>query len=218
MTTNKWNYGGFADKYAMTGDIHIGTGTVRVHDIFEPTPAFMKCAEVVFVDPPCSKGNMRSFYTKAGRDMTDEYEDFERRLWEVIDEIAPTAVYMEVFASNFDTHIKAMQARFKQFACCASTYYHKADNRCWIIAGSNDDDFLMPQQVMASAKSTDEEDFIEALCYLLPKGTTIADPCMGRGLVGFFANKCGKRFVGTELNPNRLAVLLERINTGKLKV
>lgn len=215
---NKWNYGGFAEKYIMTGDIHIGTGTVRVHDIFDPTPDFMKFADIVFVDPPCSKGNMRSFYTKAGMDMTDEYEDFERRLWEVIDEIAPTAVYMEVFASNFDTHVKAMQSRFKQFACCASTYYHKAANQCWIIAGSNDDDFLTPQQVMASAKSIDEEDFIEALCMMLPKEKTIADPCMGRGLVGFFAHKYDKRFFGTELNVHRLAVLLERINEGKLKV
>lgn len=34
---------------------------------------------------------------------------------------------------------------------------------------------------------------------------------MGRGLVGVNAYKNGKRFVGTELNHKRLAVLLERI-------
>ena len=36
---------------------------------------------------------------------------------------------------------------------------------------------------------------------------------MGRGLVGVNAYKNGKRFVGTELNHKRLAVLLERIVT-----
>ena len=35
-------------------------------------------------------------------------------------------------------------------------------------------------------------------------------------LPGYYANKYGKRFVGTELNPKRLAVLIERINSGKL--
>lgn len=29
-------------------------------------------------------------------------------------------------------------------------------------------------------------------------------------------SRYGKKFVGTELNPKRLAVLLERVNTGKL--
>lgn len=214
---SKWNYGGFAEKYDMTGDIHIGTGTVRVHDIFDPTPDFMKFADIVFVDPPGTKSIFSSYHTKAGLAQLGDFDDFNARLWSVIDEIAPTAVYMEVFASNFDTHIKAMQSRFKVFSCMQSTYYHKADNRCWIIAGSNDEDDLLPE-LRTATKPIDEEDFIELLCSRLSKRTTIADPCMGRGLVGFFANKYGKRFFGTELNVHRLAVLLERINAGKLKV
>ena len=36
------------------------------------------------------------------------------------------------------------------------------------------------------------------------------------GVVGYHANKIGRPFVGTELNPSRLAVLFERIKTGKL--
>ena len=38
---------------------------------------------------------------------------------------------------------------------------------------------------------------------------------MGQGLVGWYANQAGKRFVGTELNPKRLAVLVESIETNK---
>lgn len=39
----------------------------------------------------------------------------------------------------------------------------------------------------------------------------IGDLCMGRGLVGRHAVMAGRRFVGTELNPKRLAVLIEWI-------
>ena len=49
--------------------------------------------------------------------------------------------------------------------------------------------------------------------YDIPILFEIGDLCMGRGLVGVNAYKNGKRFVGTELNHKRLAVLLERIVT-----
>jgi hypothetical protein len=38
---------------------------------------------------------------------------------------------------------------------------------------------------------------------------------MGRGLVGFYAHSDGRQFVGTELNYKRLAVLIERVKTGR---
>ena len=44
----------------------------------------------------------------------------------------------------------------------------------------------------------------------------IGDLCMGRGLVGFYANKYNRPFVGIEFNKKRLAVLVHRINVGKL--
>lgn len=40
---------------------------------------------------------------------------------------------------------------------------------------------------------------------------TMRDLCMGRGLVGYHAWKARRRFVGTELNPRRLACLLDRV-------
>ena len=41
----------------------------------------------------------------------------------------------------------------------------------------------------------------------------MGDLCIGQGLVGVNAYKNGKRFVGTELNHKRLAVLLDRISS-----
>ena len=62
---NDWKYGDYCQKYDMCGEIKIGTGVVKAHDIFESLPQFMKKADVVFSDPPCSRGNLTSFYTKA---------------------------------------------------------------------------------------------------------------------------------------------------------
>ena len=45
----------------------------------------------------------------------------------------------------------------------------------------------------------------------------LGDFCMGRGLVGYYSNKAGKHFVGTELNKKRLAILLDMINNNSMK-
>lgn len=39
----------------------------------------------------------------------------------------------------------------------------------------------------------------------------LGDFCMGRGLVALAAAKNGRKFFGTELNPKRLAVCVERL-------
>lgn len=38
----KYKYGNLCEKYKMDGDIHIGNGILKVHDIFDKTPDFMK--------------------------------------------------------------------------------------------------------------------------------------------------------------------------------
>ena len=57
----------------------------------------------------------------------------------------------------------------------------------------------------------DEEDIIQWVC-ANENYECIADLCMGRGLVAVNAAKNKKSFVGTELNPKRLAVTLERLH------
>lgn len=205
---NKWNYGGYAEKYDMSGVIKVGTGEVMVHDIFGLLPEFMRKAEVIFCDPPCSQGNLQSFYTKADKELQNFFKDFQKRLFECIDEIQPKQVFIELFKSNRDAFIAELLQRFEHVDISASTYYHKASNVCWIAHGYNE-----PGKAL-DLHGLDEQDAIEKIC---ANGTEcIGDLCMGRGLVGFYANKAGRQFVGTELNENRLAVLLHRIDTGKL--
>jgi len=205
-----FNYGGFYEKYNMEGTIKIGTGTVKVHDIFDELPDFMLKADVIFSDPPCSKGNLKSFYTKNDSILRDTYEKFNTSLFRVIDKIRPRTVFIEVFKSNKEDIINLINTRYAHMSITDSYYYYKKSNLCWIIQASNSDiNFELPY--------LDEQLIIEYICKELKFGC-IADPCMGRGLLGFYANKYGKKFVGTELNKKRLAVLIERINKGKINV
>jgi hypothetical protein len=62
----------------------------------------------------------------------------------------------------------------------------------------------------------DEEDAIRWVCGNV-SFEWIGDLCMGRGSVGYYAWKAGKKFVGTELNHKRLSVLVERIKNAGAK-
>lgn len=204
-----YKYGNLCDKFNMDGDISIGTGTVRVHDLFNPLPAFMKEADVVFCDPPCSKANINSFYAKAElEERKDDYASFHDRFWQVIDEIAPKTVFIEVFKSNKQKFIEECAKRFANIEVHQSMYYNLPKNKCWIIQASNE-----PLQDLG-IDDIDEEKVIETICRKV-EYSCIADPCMGKGLVAFYSNKYGKRFVGTELSKYRLAVCLERVSTGQ---
>lgn len=205
-----WNYNDIYKKYDMTGVINIGTGTVQVHDIFQPLPEFMKEADCIFIDPPCSRANLSAFYTKADMQNEKEYVEFKNRLWECLDEIKPEMLFLELFKSNQKDFIEEAQRRYKYVDVYNSTYYHKASSKCVIVHCHNDETAPLPIEGM------DEEDVIKWIAHNIDY-KCIGDLCMGRGLVGYFSNEAGKKFVGTELNKKRLAILLDMINNGTMK-
>lgn len=202
-----YKYGDLYKKYDMDGDIHIGTGIVKVHDIFNPLPDFMKQADVIFSDPPCSKANLNSFYTKADLKAENEsYQPFNLRFWGVIDTINPKTIFLEVFKANKEEFLREASERYSNINVYLSMYYNKPSNHCWIIVASNDD---LPEYPF---EGMDEEKVIEYICKNV-EYSCIGDPCMGKGLVAYYSNKYGKKFVGTELNKYRLAVCCERVTT-----
>ena len=212
-----WSYGGYAAKYGVMkgGEYDIGTGHVKCCDLTEELPEFMKRAQVVFVDPPCSQGNLQSFYTKAGVRLEIQFSLFLPKLFECIQEIAPQVCFIESFASNIDDVKTFISTEFRYMAVIQSHYYHNRKNQCWIVAGVNKEPEGWEDWCM-SVHDMDEQSIIREICSAIMPKSTIGDLCMGRGLVGYYANKIGRPFVGTELNPSRLAVLFERIKTGKL--
>lgn len=212
MKKNRFNYRDFYLKYSMEGEIKIGTGLVKVHDIFDELPKFMNQADCLFIDPPCNEGNLKSFYTKADLEKRESIVKFNNRLFELIEKINPKHLFIETFKSNNETIFNRLNeiygTNIKEFE---SYYYGNRENKCWILYAYLEDDnnFEIP--------ITDEEKAIEFICKTL-EFDCIGDLCIGKGLVGFYANKYGKKFVGTELNKKRLACLIEHISVNKIIV
>lgn len=203
----RWDYGEFYKQYDMQGDIHIGTGVVRVHDIFDPLPEFMKEADVVFCDPPYNQSALSSYYTKAGvPKRADGFEGFFYRFIECLDIIDAKLVILEVGNAQTPMYLKALHDIYKHIIIKPSYYYGNKSQTCTIICASNEP---IPE-ALENLPFMDEEKVIEYICKNI-EYSCIADPCMGKGLVGYYSNKYGKRFVGTELNPKRLAVCCERV-------
>lgn len=204
----KWEYGGSYLRHPLQENqvaVFDDGSKLKVHNIFNPLPEFMREADLIFVDPPWNLGNLNTFYTKAERtDKQDSFETFYRRLFECITQIKPVTCYMEVGKEYLAEFILEMKGLYRHVTFYNSTYYHKQENMCYVIRGSKKRKKL-PLDFM------DEEDIIAWICQN-EDYECIGDLCMGLGLVGIHAAKNGKRFVGTELNHKRLSVLLEKLS------
>lgn len=204
--TNKWNYGDAYLRHPIEqGKAVFSDGSrLMVNNIFSPLPDFMRKSDLLFMDPPWNKGNMTSFYTKA--DMmppAETYEDFYVRLFECIKEISPAVCYLEIGKEHLADFLVEMRKLYKRVTFYNSSYYHKRDNRCYIVRGWR---YGKPPRL----DDMDEENIIEWVCQH-ETYQCIGDLCMGRGLVAVNAYKSGKQFVGTELNHKRLSVAIESL-------
>lgn len=204
----KWKYGDAWEQFPMekgeVWGIPESESKVAVHDVFDSLPEFMLTADMLFVDPPWNRGNINSFYTKAG--MADshisDFDIFEQRLFECIQQIAPRICYLEVGFQAVDK----WQCELEQVYPCVQRwdtfYYRKHPNH--ILRGG-----VVPQGY--NYAGMDEEKVI-CKSAQIEEYTILGDLCMGRGLVGLAAYDADKSFVGTELNKRRLANLLQRLD------
>ncbi|HUM43781.1 MAG TPA: hypothetical protein PKI14_12610 [Fervidobacterium sp.] len=214
--SDKWNYGDAYKRYPLTNEPYeFPDGSiVKVHDIFNPLPDFMKKADLMFVDPPWNLSNLNTFYTKADKidEHKDSFEAFYKRLFECIGEIKPHTCYVEIGKEYLADFIVDMRKQYKHVTFYNSSYYHDKNKICYIVRGSKN--FKKPK-----LDYMDEENIIEWIC-ANEDYECIGDLCIGRGLVAVNAYKNNKRFVGTELNHKRLSVLVENIKkmeSGKIK-
>lgn len=208
MVNKKYNHGNLYLKYNMDGDIKIGTGIVKVHDIFNPLPHFMLEADVVFSDPPYNQSALSGYYSKADMEKKQKFSDFFNIFMQRVREIDPKILILEIGAPQEQMYLDAL-SDYKNVISKEELYYNRG--QCKILVASNE---TIPDFLLNLPEGIDEEKIIEMICKELDY-KCIADLCMGTGLVGFYSNKYGKSFAGTELNKKRLAVLLERITTGE---
>ncbi|RCX20856.1 hypothetical protein DFR58_10158 [Anaerobacterium chartisolvens] len=205
-----WDYGGAYLRYPIPeqGYKFPDGSMVKVHDIFDPLPKFMYQADMMFTDPPWNLGNLNTFYSKADEPLRSEtFESFYHRLFECIVDVDPKTCYVEVGKQHIADFIIEMRRIYKHVTFYNSTYYHSKDKICYVIRGSR-------KKSAPKLDYMDEENIIQWVC-ANEDYNIIGDLCMGRGLVGLHAYENGKKFVGTELNPKRLSVLIERVNKNK---
>lgn len=199
----RFEYGGVYKRFDMHGTMKLGNGWLKVQDITEPTPSFMEGADCVFVNPPSTIRTLREFYRKANTKVPwESYTDFIDRLFAVIDDITPRVALVEAFPSNRDRCLELMRYRYPHVREY-SVEFKGAYGVCWIVQGSEEETDLHLDRLK-------ECEVVEALC---DSGVfeTIANPMMGLGEVGRCAYNHGMGFVGTEMNPKRLAVLIDYI-------
>jgi len=200
-----WRYGNSWEQYPIKpGEIwqEARSGSlVAVHDLFDGLPEFMIQADLIYTDPPWNTGNIRGFYTKAGLKTTRMFVEFADALFIHVGEIAAPVCYLEIGKQNLDLFKEKMSGLYSCVQAWPVTYYRK--NRSFLLRGgwerttfnfTDKDDMETPRLAM------EQEVF-----------SCVADLCMGRGLTATTAFLLGKRFVGTELHPRRLAVAIERV-------
>lgn len=202
----KWNYNESYKRFPCAeGVIKIDGGSyIKTHDIFYPLPDFMRNADMIFTDPPYNTGLLRSFYTKTEQITDHDFSEFTERLFACIAQIKPKICYLEIGKEHLADYIIKMHGLYKYVTFYNSMYYHKPENHCYIVRGSQ-------KAKRPKLDGMDEEDIINWIC-ANEDYQCVGDLCMGRGLVGIAAAKVGRRFVGTELNHKRLSVLLERLS------
>lgn len=207
MSHTKWKYGDAWEQFPIAPQetwIVDNTSTVQVHNLFEPLPRFMLNADMLFIDPPWNLGNVNTFYTKAGRsDYVDHFTTFENAVFQRITDIQPHTIYIEMGKQNVDRWQERLTTMYPRIQRWQTTYYKK--HLCYILRASR------TNETSFDYTGWDEADVISHVC-ANEQYNVIGDFCMGQGLVGVGAYKAGKRFVGTELNQRRLAVLLQRLH------
>lgn len=204
----EWNYGNASKRYPIEPNeiwsVDDGKGRIKVHDLYNPLPSFMLEADMIIVDPPWNLSLVNSFYTKADKqgEHKKTFHDFYKQLFKQIDNINPKKIFIEIGKQNVDKFKEELEQRFPIVEVWNITYFRK--NPCFFLRASH------TEKSSINYEGMDEWDAI-LLALKEEEYEIVADLCMGQGLVGFGAYTSGKRFVGTELNLKRLAVLIEKI-------
>lgn len=203
-----WEYGGIYNNYNMDGIIDLPNDSkVMVCDWTEQLPEYMLEADTLFIDPPWNIGNVNTFYTKADLDHKGfDFLYFTEQLFKNIDKISPKFLFLEMGKEYLSEYLSECKKRYKYVTFYNSTYYHNKNNKCYVIHATNN----FKHRKYKELEDMDEERIIEWLCKNHDY-KCIGDLCMGRGLVGKNAYINNKKFVGTELNKKRLAVLVDYI-------
>lgn len=227
----EFNYG---DHYKLYED-QLNAGTVhlenigkdknnyiklKVNDLTKETPDFIAALKgqkdvMLVTDPPCNATNIRTFYTKAEKEVAESIENFNKKYGEWIAETKPRWIFFECFKSNKQHWIDFLKEHYKHVEVVESMYYYQEKNKCWFICATNDNEPISKQfpelPCLEGNKKIDEEMFIRWISKNVPFSVSV-DLCSGQGQHFYWATLFGKNAVGTELNLKRAGMALYRLS------
>ncbi len=208
MDNKHWEYKGYYKKYNMEGIINLPNDSiVKVHDWLESMPHFMKQADTLIIDPPLNISNVNSFFFKADKKTPKiKYSEYSEYLFKRIKEINPGFLFIIMGKNHLSWYIEECKKLYKYVTFYNSTYYKNKKNKCYMIHACN----IFKKRRYKELEDMDEENIFEWIC-TNHEYNCIGDLCMGRGATGKYAFLNNKKFVGTELNKKRLAVLIDFI-------
>ena len=172
---------------------------------------------MVYTDPPWNGGNCTAFRTKANTHFPEiakrkvEYSAFFRRFLDVVSG-AEGPVYFEGGLKERE-QVEAMMRRggFVQERVWPIKYYRKHDALLYKYRRLGlDADGLYPELAGVDDELTPYK-VLEV--HYHSGGALVFDPCAGRGLTARAAESTGNVFIGTELNPRRMADGLMRLSS-----
>jgi len=204
----KWLYGDAWEHYPCEEGQLWGVvekeSYVMVHNAFDPLPEFMLEADMLFLDCPWDKGNLNTFYTKAGRqDKIQNFHSFLFAMFSRVLEINPPLIYL---LAGVREHENVMSMLRELYPICQWwKIKYNGPHVCWLLRGSK----IMPAEI--DFTNLDQRHCLQYIADI-ENYNVIGDICMGQGDTAMAAYTAGKRFVGTELNRRRLANLLFKLS------
>lgn len=189
---------------------------LKVHDIFAAVPEFLRQADTIFSDIPYNQSLLSNYSNRPEARLspfnTKDFKDFTNRFFYYVVQIEPGTLFIETGKEALPDYLIAARGLFKYVTFYNATYYHQPQNKSYIIHATND----FKRRRYTDLEDMDEAEAIAWICQNHPY-ECIGDLCMGKGLVGKHAYLAGKRFVGIDINPARLQVLVDFIKKEEAK-
>ena len=178
---------------------------VMVNDLRAGIPDWMLAADMVYCDPPWNQGNVNAFITKAGLDSyITSFSRFCDTLFAEIARIAPMVCYLEIGDAHVADFATRLMTMYPVAQAWEVTYYNK--HRCHLLRGAVSDYCEHDYDRTGRGQNPQHRRWFGA-------AQRRGRPLHGSG--GSRPVAChehGVRFLGTELNPRRLAVAIDRVN------
>jgi hypothetical protein len=185
---------------------------LAVHDIYDPLPAFMQRADVLFCDLPYNQSLLTNFSNREAARVSAQnpvkFHDFLDRVGACVNQISPKHCFIEIGKEALADVIHLLRRSYQYVTFYNSTYYRRSENKCYIVHATN----VYKERRYKALEDMDEADAVAWICANV-EFQCIGDLCMGEGLVGRHAYLNSRSFVGIDINEERLRKLVEFIES-----